>query len=150
MKDMEMKKKKTLLVITCMVVLLVITVGISVAFFNYTRTGGANTVRVGRIYFNHQQGNTISLENVFPISSEQAQTDTVNAKTLSINVVGDTDYDGGIEYVITLDSVNNNQDVPITLEVSLTGNGLGTNETGAYYTNRYSYAESKYNYFHYF
>ena len=151
---MEGKKKKYLIksykqmfLVIGIFTLVLLVGGTTFAFFNYTRTGSANTVKVGRIYFNHQEGNTISLENVFPISSEQAETDTVNAKTLSITVVGDTDYDKGIEYLLTLDSVNNtvnNKKVPINLEVSVTGEGLGTAETGDYYTNRESYTESKY------
>ena len=151
---MEGKKKKYLIksykqmfLVIGIFTLVLLVGGTTFAFFNYTRTGGANTVKVGRIYFNHQEGDSISLENVFPISSEQAETDNVNAKTLSITVVGDTDYDKGIEYLLTLDSVNNtvnNKKVPINLEVSVTGEGLGTAETGDYYTNRDNYTESKY------
>ena len=140
------KNKKIILPI--IFVLIVITViGVTYAFFNYTRTGLANTLKVGRIYFNHQEGDSINLTNIFPISSEQAQTDTVNAKTLSITVTGDTDYDKGIEYLLTLDSVNNtinNKKVPVNLEVTVTGEGLGTEEPNDYYTNRDNYTESKY------
>ena len=89
-------KKKIILPIVIVLLMIIGVIGITYAFFNYTRTWLANTISVGRIYFNHEQGNTITLENVFPISSEQAQNDTVNAKTLSISVIGDTDYDGGI------------------------------------------------------
>ena len=145
---MEPNNKKQIFIAIITVTILVISViGVTYAFFNYTRTGNANTVRVGRIYFNHEEGDSISLQNVFPISSEQAETDTVNAKTLSITVVGDTDYDKGIEYLLTLDSVNNtvnNKKVPINLEVSVTGEGLGTEEQNNYYTNRDTYTESKY------
>ena len=40
------------------------------AFFNYTRTGTVNTIRVGRISFNSSQDGSINLSNVFPIDSE--------------------------------------------------------------------------------
>ena len=93
---MSNNKKKIIMPIVVFILIIIGVIGITYAFFNYTRTGLANTISVGRIYFNHEQGNTITLENVFPISSEQAENDTVNAKTLSINVVGDTDYDGGV------------------------------------------------------
>ena len=140
-----MNNKKKIMLPMILGLLMVITViGVTYAFFNYTRTGLANAIRVGRIYFNHEEGDSISLQNVFPISSEQAATDTTNAKTLSISVIGDTDYDGGIEYVVTLDSVNNSKNIPITLEVSVDGTGLGNLETGDYYTNRNNYTESKY------
>ena len=137
-------KKKIILPMIIGLLMVITVIGVTYAFFNYTRTGLANTVSVGRIYFKHEEGDSISLQNVFPISSEQAETDTTNAKTLSISVIGDTDYDGGIEYVVTLDSVNNTKNVPITLEVSVTGTGLGTEEANDYYTNRNNYSESKY------
>ena len=143
----DQNNKKVIFTVIFVAVLTVAVIGTSLAFFNYTRTGSANTIKVGRVYFNHEEGTNINLSNVFPISSEQAETDTVNAKTLSITVVGDTDYDKGIEYVVTLDSVNNtvnNKKVPINLEVSVTGEGLGIEEQNDYYTNRDNYTESKY------
>ena len=95
MEDSNLKKKIFLSVI---VILLLVTtvIGISVAFFNYTRTGGANTVRVGRIYFNSTQDRTITLSNVFPISSEDLENDENNHDSITINIEGDTEYSEGI------------------------------------------------------
>ena len=141
------KRNKKILIILFSLGMVFLTLGVSVAFFNYTRTGGANTVRVGRISFNATQNGTINLSNVFPITSTEAETDTNNSDTVSLRIVGDTDYDKGIEYLVSLDDVNitvNNKKVPITLDVSVTGTGLGSEETGDYYTNRESYTESKY------
>ena len=39
--------------------------GVSFAFFNYTRTGSSNTVRVGNLTFNATSGTAINLDNVF-------------------------------------------------------------------------------------
>ncbi len=55
-------KKQMLLVIT--IFTLILTVGsITYAFFNYTRTGVANTLKVGRINFITRQTETINLTN---------------------------------------------------------------------------------------
>ena len=149
---MEQSKKKTLIIsILGVFIVIVALLGVTYAFFNYTRTGPANTVGTGRIYFDHTQGNTINMENAFPISSTAAQTDTTNAKTVQIIVTGDTDYSGGEEYLLTATDVNmettTGKAVPISLEVSVTGRNsktLGTAETGDYYANRDSYTTSKY------
>ena len=143
----QYKKKKKLLSIIFILVLLIATVGVSLAYFNYTRTGALNTIRVGRIYFDAVQGTSMNLTNAFPITSSELETDTNNHGTLTFTITGDTDYDEGIEYLLTLDDVNNTingKSVPIALDISVTGSGLGTEEEGDYYTNRENYTESKY------
>lgn len=140
-------KKKTWLLITLMTFLLISTIGITLAFFNYTRTGSLNTIRVGRIYFDAVQGTSMNLTNAFPITSSELETDTNNHGTLTFTITGDTDYDEGIEYLLTLDDVNNTingKSVPIALDISVTGSGLGTEEEGDYYANRENYETSKY------
>ena len=52
---MNDKKKQLILSILGVFILVVAVTGISIAFFNYTRTGTANTVKTGRIYFNSSQ-----------------------------------------------------------------------------------------------
>ena len=107
---------------------------ITYAFFNYTRIGITNTIKVGRIAFNSTQNNTISLTNVFPTSSTNLN--STNSDTVTINITGDTDYSEGIEYKVTLDQVNNtinNKEVPISIKATATN--LGT-EDSDYYTNR--------------
>ena len=137
------------LVIGVFAVLLMLTT-VTYAFFNYTRTGVSNRISVGRIHFNTSQNGTINLTNAFPITSEEAETDTTNAKSMSISITGDTDYSGGIEYVVTTRDANlsvGTKDIPVTLEIDVSDNGtgsLGTEETGDYYTNRENYTTSKY------
>lgn len=152
--DMSKNKKKILLPIVFVLLLVIATIGITYAFFNYTRTENENRITTGRISFETTQGTTINLQNVFPISSTEAQTDTTNAKTLSITVTGDTDYTGGLEYIVTASDVNltvgsgeNAKTLPIAIEVDVANNGtgsLGTEEAGDYYANRNSYTVSKY------
>ena len=146
-KKFIIKNRKQMFIIIAIFTLLLFVVGLTYAFFNYTRTGNANLIAVGRIYFNSEQGNTIALTNAVPITSEEAETDTLNAQTLSIDIVGDTDYDEGIEYLISLVDVNNTvngKSIPIGIMVNVVGDGLGTEETGDYYKNRNQYSVSKY------
>ena len=127
------KSKQILLSVIGIFLLIVATVGVSLAFFNYTRTGSPNTLQVGRIAFNSTQTN-IELENVFPTLSTNLNSS--NSDTATITITGDTSYSGGIEYKVTLESVNNSingKEVPISFNV--TANNLGTKDT-SYYTNR--------------
>ncbi len=130
------KKNQMLLSIIGVAILIVAVVGVSFAFFNYTRTGTSNNVRVGRIAFSSTQNSTINLGNVFPIATSQIGTDIGNHDTVTVNITGDTTYGGGIEYKVTIEDVNNtinNKSVPISFEV--TANNLGT-PSNDYYNDR--------------
>ena len=112
--------------------------GFTFAFFNYTRTGGANTIQVGRISFvsEQTQQNTINLTNAFPISRSAASTDTTNTDDVVINITGDTTYSDGIEYLLTataVENTKNNKTVPISIITS--ASNLGTNDE-EYYEHR--------------
>lgn len=145
------KSKKQMFIVIGAFTLVMLLIGTTYAFFNYTRTGGQNTVRTGRIAFRAQEGNAINLTNAFPITSGQAsQANNPNAKTLSITVTGDTDYADGLEYLVTVTDVHmttvGDKQVPITIEVGVQDIGtapnttsLGTEETGDYYTAHESY-----------
>ncbi len=126
----KMNNKKKIILPIIVGLLMVITVlGVTYAFFNYTRTGSANTVKVGRISFNHQEDNTINLTNVFPTSSTSL--DNTNSDTVTINITGDTTYSKGIEYKVTLDEVNNtvnNKEVPISFKTTVTDLGSKSND----------------------
>ena len=137
---MEMKKKKNILLgILAIVGILSITIGVSVAFFNYTRTGGANTIRVGRISFVTRQTKTISLTNLFPIdpTNSEEMSDATKVGTLEIEIEGDTDYNKGVEYLVsstnTHITTSTGKLVPISLSVTPTN--LGT-ENVNYFTAR--------------
>ena len=53
-----MKKRNIIVTLLLTLGLLSLTLGVTVAFFNYTRTGLSNTFSTGRIYFNSNQNNT--------------------------------------------------------------------------------------------
>ena len=129
--------KKRNLVITLLLVLgmISITIGVSVAFFNYTRTGSANILAVGKVNFNSSQGTSINLTNVFPIKSTEIENNP-NATSVTISISGDTTYNDGIEYLISANQVINtinNKKIPIGVKVSAIN--LGTEDTD-YFDNR--------------
>ena len=143
------KAKNKILIVLGLFMLMISTVGVTYAFFEYSRTSNDNIIKAGRISFNATENSTIVLNNVFPTTSSS---DSTNAKSMTITVTGDTDYEDGLEYAVILDEVNltigsgtNVKPLPVKLEVSVTGNGLGTAETGDYYDNHTGYSTtSKY------
>ena len=63
------KDKQIKLMIIGIAVLVIGLVGVTYAFFNYTRTGAANNITTGKIYFNAEQGDEVTLSNLFPITA---------------------------------------------------------------------------------
>ena len=150
MDEQQKKNKKILLTIVGVAIVVVALVGVTYAFFNYTRTGGANTVRTGRILFNTEEGENINLTNVFPVASGQASDSNPNVRTLNITVTGDTDYADGLEYLVTAEDVQmrtiGNKEVPLRVDISVSdiatgenAGSLGTEESGDYFANKASY-----------
>ena len=129
------KSPKQMIMVIAIFTLMIFVGGTTYAFFNYTRTGGANTVRVGRIYFNHTQDGRINLTNAFPITvTKDANghiTNETGFDTVEINIEGDTDYIDGVEYLVSSTNTNittsNGKLVPISLDITATN--LGTENT---------------------
>ncbi len=130
--------KKVNLTVMFVAILTIVVISTSFAFFNYTRTGGANTLKVGRISFNHTQDGSITLTNIFPMSSEEFENSTQDpSNNVTINIEGDTTYPNGVEYLVTAEDVNitvNDKRIPLTLKVTSTTD-LGDNDED-YFTNR--------------
>ena len=121
-------KKQMFIVIGvfCLILLLGTT---TYAFFNYTRTGSANTIQVGRIYFNSEEGQAITLNNLFPIDTEDsiAMNDPTKVGSVTIHVTGDTTYSEGVEYLVKAVDVVNTvgtgqtaKTVPISVDIDYT------------------------------
>ena len=127
--------KQILLSVIGIAILVIAVVGVAFAFFNYTRTGSGNAIRVGRISFVSKNEQTITLNNLFPIdpSNTSDMNDDTKVGTYSLTIEGDTDYAGGIEYLVS--TVNSNiSTLPISINMTV-GSGLGTNDTN-YFTTR--------------
>ena len=127
-----MNKYKKLAMYVFLLGIIGIVSGVTFAFFNYTRTGGANTISVGNLTFNSSNGTAINISNVFPIARANIDTETDYVGSVTINVSGSTDYDKGIEYVVRAVDVNNRlfgldiaREIPIGIDVSYTNNGTG-------------------------
>ena len=127
--------KKILLSTIGIAVLIVIVTGVTFAFFNYTRTGASNNIKVGRISFVSKDEETITLSNLFPIDPENTtdMNDPTKVGTYQITIEGDTDYSGGIEYLVSTTN-SNLSNLPISINMTV-GSGLGTSDAN-YFTSR--------------
>ena len=97
--------KRVMLSIIGVAVLLIAVVGVTYSFFNYTRVGAINNIGTGRIYFTSSQSGTLNVTNVFPIKESELDPSTLDEVT--INIQGDTTYESGEEYLISLTELNN-------------------------------------------
>ena len=91
-------KKQNILLVLSVFAFIGLVGGLTYAFFNYTRIGAGNTIRVGRISFRTNQSDTINITNLFPIDPTETgiMDDEEKVGTLEIEVEGDTDYSGGV------------------------------------------------------
>ena len=125
------KSKRQMFIIIGVFTLVMMLGTVTYAFFNYTRTGSANTIKTGKISFNTNQTSTLTLTNVFPVSSSNVGNDYTQ-DTLKVTITGDTTYEDGIEYLITAEDVNvvtnTGKSVPLSFNIGVTGN-LGTEDT---------------------
>ena len=125
-------KKRKYMFIAGPLILLIALVGVTYAFFNYTRTGVANSIRTGNIYFNSSQNGVLNLTNVFPVASSEID----NADSVTIQIQGDTTYSDGEEFLISLVNVNNTigsgsneKVIPITYSATYVATPVATGET---------------------
>ena len=120
--------KQVLLSVVGVAILVVAVVGVSFAFFNYTRTGAANTVTTGHIYFTTSQ-NTINVDDLFPVAASVGKTvDVENPESqvgaaATVTITGNTTYSAGLHYQVTAQNVNlkvpgTNKDLPISVYVT--------------------------------
>ena len=99
---MENNSKQAVLSIVGIAVLVIAVVGVSFAFFTYSKAGTQNnTLTTGSIFFNFTEGNAINLTNEFPRSDTSGKALSAdNNAALTFHVLG---YDGsgkGITYTV--------------------------------------------------
>ncbi len=99
--------KQVLLSVIGVAILVVAVVGVSFAFFNYTRTGAANTIKTGTISFN-TSNSVINVTNLFPIAKSAVATDANNVGTGTVTITGSTNYSNGIDFTVTAEDVSTN------------------------------------------
>lgn len=127
------QSKKVLLSIIGIAILVVAVVGVSFAFFNYTRTSNMNSVQTGKINFSSGYGSnagddTISITNFFPLA-DGATPDSSNSDSMVITISGGTTYSAGLDYRIVAVGMTGTQvaNVPVQVSVSQTGLSSGGN-----------------------
>ena len=102
-----MEKKRVIWVMSILLILLVITIGVTYAFYTYRGQGQReNTVKTGELSFvydeQRQEGNQVSLTNAFPMTDEQGK--------------GQMGNNSVFEFVITATT----KGAPISYEIYLT------------------------------
>ena len=121
------QSKQVLLSVIGVAILVVAVVGVSFAFFNYTRTGSENTVRTGHIEFN-STNTLLAIEDLFPVSSDDVDTlyTEANHKVAVVNIEGNTTYANGIDFTVKAVELSNNigtaaGKLPISVKVTPSG-----------------------------
>ena len=98
----ENSSKQVLLSVIGIAVLVVAVVGVSFAFFTYSKAGEKNnTLTTGSIFFDFTEGNAITLTNQFPMADSVGEALTPGANgALEFTVKGYDTSEKGIEYTI--------------------------------------------------
>ena len=104
------QSKKVLLSVIGVAILVVAVVGVSFAFFNYTRTQTtANTITTGHIFFDSTTS-SFSMEDLFPVAKATAETAnaTIAEQVVvgTVRITGKTTYNAGMDYRVTAQDVN--------------------------------------------
>ena len=123
--------KQVLLSVIGVAILVVAVVGVSFAFFNYTRTGEENKVRTGHIEFNSSQ-TYMNVSDLFPVAAGTGQaittSNTQNGAIATVTITGKTSYSGGIDYRVLTEAVNlqvGGKTLPISVYVTESDNPSG-------------------------
>ncbi len=92
--------KQILLSVIGVAILIIAVIGVSFAFFTYTRTGAKNNMLgAGTIDFKFNDGNSINLTNHFPISSSEGRSLTGENQVCTFTISGNISK-GSINYVV--------------------------------------------------
>ena len=103
---MKNKKKQIIITLIAIISLVVITVGVTYAFFNYAKTGTTdNTIQTGTITFLYTEvsgvGKGISLTDAYPISDSIGKVQTGEGKVFDFKVTSTISMNSSIDYQVT-------------------------------------------------
>ena len=103
---MKNKKKQIIITLIAIISLIVITVGVTYAFFNYSRTGTTdNVVKTGEITFLYTEvsgvGKGISLTEAYPISDSIGKVQVGEGKLFDFKVTSNISMNSNIGYQVT-------------------------------------------------
>ena len=100
------KKKQVLLTLAAIISLIVITVGVTYAFFNYAKEGTTdNTIQTGSITFLYTEvsgvGKGISLTEAYPVADSIGKVQTGEGKVFDFKVTSNISMNSSIGYQVT-------------------------------------------------
>ena len=100
------KKKQVLLTLIAIISLIVITVGVTYAFFNYAKEGATdNTIKTGSITFLYTEvsgvGKGISLTDAYPIADSIGKVQVGEGKVFDFKVTSNISMNSNIDYQVT-------------------------------------------------
>ena len=103
---MKNKKKQIIITLIAIISLIVITVGVTYAFFNYSRTGTTdNVVKTGGITFLYTEvsgvGKGISLTEAYPVSDSIGKVKVGEGKVFDFKVTSNISMNSSIGYQVT-------------------------------------------------
>ena len=131
------KKNQILMSVLGVFALVIVTVGVSYAFFSYSRVGETtNTITSGDIQFSYTEGADAKLENAFPVADSVGAADETGAYTFT--VAGYETGDAELKYNVTLlanndgvDKAFTNDQIKISLQNTTSGSyAVGSASTG--------------------
>ena len=126
------QSKRVLLSVIGVAILVVAVVGVSFAFFNYTRAGADNSVGTGRIKFLSTQEGTTAVSNFFPEIPGSTTYTPGQASIATVHVTGGTTFSGGLEYRVRAVDVHNTNAVPVLIDIAETESTLSTSGHGTF------------------
>ena len=103
---MKNKKKQIIITLIAIISLIVITVGVTYAFFNYTKEGTTdNTIKTGSITFLYTEvsgvGKGISLTDAYPVADSIGKVQVGEGKVFDFKVTSNISMNSSIGYQVT-------------------------------------------------
>ncbi len=103
---MKNKKKQIIITLIAIVSLIVITVGVTYAFFNYAKEGTTdNTIQTGSITFLYTEvsgvGKGISLTDAYPVADSIGKVQVGEGKVFDFKVTSNISMNSSIDYQVT-------------------------------------------------
>lgn len=95
---MKEKRNKIFLIIL-LIVLIIVIIALSYAAFNYSRVGSENVITLGTLELTLHEGNTINLEDTYPLTDSEGL--ALSGYDFTLENTGTAD----VNYVIYLDNV---------------------------------------------
>ena len=93
------EKRNKIFIIILLIVLIIVIIALSYAAFNYSRVGSENVITLGTLELTLNEGNTINLEDTYPLTDSEGL--ALSGYDFTLENTGTAD----VNYVIYLDNV---------------------------------------------